>query len=168
MKSLKALFTFLTVILFALSSHAQTPQNAGAPAPPAAPHAKASPEAKAAAHSKESGDNDLESRMAKLKEAESKLQSKESKIKDPQMKADAEALLSKMRQIEADYNSMQTTAGMSEQQKEAARKKIRADMDEARKMHDNMKAKYGDEMGGKSKKGNSPQQPPQEQEAAPK
>ena len=139
------------------ASHAQeAPKKSGSTATQAAPQ------------SKEDANKDFDSRMAKLQEAESKMETKVSKAKSPEMRADMEALIGKMRQVTAEYNAMKSTAGMSEQQQEQTKKKIRAELDEVRKMHDNMKAKYGDEMGEKGKKGNPQQQPPQQQEAAPK
>lgn len=154
MKSLNSFFFSLVILIgIALCSYAQdTPSKTGnAPA-------------QTAPQSKEDANKDFDSRMAKLQQAVNKMQAKVDKVKDPQMKTDMSALIAKMKQITDDYNSMKNTTGLSEQQQEQSKKKIRAEMDEARKMHDDMKAKYGDQMGGKAKKGNQ-QQPVQDQQA---
>jgi hypothetical protein len=159
MKFLSTAVLFLVTIAMATALHAQeAPKKADGTATQAAPQ------------SKEDANKDFDSRMAKLQQAESKMQTKLSKAKSPEMRADMEALIRKMRQVTDEYNAMKSTAGMSEQQQEQTKKKIRADLDEVRKMHDNMKAKYGDQMGEKDKKGNPEQmqQQPQQQDAVPK
>ena len=154
MKSLKRTILFLVIIMaIAFASHAQDTQKK-----------ESGTATQASPQTREDANKDFESHIAKLQQAVTKLQSKESKVKDPQMKADMDALIAKMKQITDEYNAMKNTVGMSEQQQEQSKKKIRAEMDEARKMHDDMKAKYGDQMGGKGKKGNQ-QQPSQDEQA---
>ncbi|HYV91900.1 MAG TPA: hypothetical protein VE978_08955 [Chitinophagales bacterium] len=158
MKSLKVAFLFL-VIIFAIASvsHAQdTHRKTDSTATQATPQTK------------EEANKDFDTRVAKLQQALTKMQAKDAKVKDPQMKADLEAMMVKMKQIIDEYNAMKNTAGMSEQQQEQSKKKIKVEMDEARKMHEDMKAKYGDQMGGKAKKGTPPPPPPPQEEPAPK
>ncbi len=155
MKSLMKLF-LVTVIMggassaFAQISKKTPPSQEQVPqADPSGKKSQTDPSAK------DEASKDFESRMAKFQESYSKMQAKSSKVKDPKMKADLDAMLVRMNTINNDYNGMKAT-GTSEQQQKQTQQKIQADMKELRKMHDDMKAKYGEQMGGK-KKGTQPQ-----------
>jgi Skp family chaperone for outer membrane proteins len=97
---------------------------------------------------------DFEAKMTKMQQAMAKLQAKEGKVKDPQMKADLSALLAKMNVANNDYNAMKNNSALSSEQQKESQKKIQGEMQEIRKMHDDMKAKYGDQAGGGKKGGN--------------
>jgi len=112
--------------------------------------------------SKEGSDMDFDSHMAKFQQSYGKMRSQEGKIKDPKMKADMDAMIAKMSRVNNDYNAMKNNTGMSEQQKQESRKRIQSEMKEVRTMRDEMKEKYGDQMGGKGKKSKEQKAPPQQ------
>ena len=102
--------------------------------------------------SKGDSNKDFDSHMAKFQQSYSKMKSQEGKIKDPKMKTDMDALIAKMSSVNSEYSAMKNNTGMTEQQQGESRKHIQSGMKEVRKMRDEMREKYGDEMGGKAKK----------------
>jgi hypothetical protein len=112
--------------------------------------------------SKEDSNTDFDGRMTKFQEAYGKVRSQERKARDPKMKADMDGMIKKMDKVNNDYNAMKNNTAMTEQQQQESRKRIQSEMKEIRTMHENMKQKYGDEMGGKAKKSKEQKAPPEE------
>ena len=120
----------------------------------------------ASLQTKEDANHDFDAQMAKLHESIGKLQAKVAKAQDPQMKADLNAMISKLSQIDNEYNSMKSNTSLSNEQIQQSQKHMRTEMQEAHKMHEDMKAKYGE---GKDSQGSQKQGKKQQsqQEAAP-
>jgi hypothetical protein len=119
--------TLVTTSSFAQTTKQETPLN----------------ETQSSPQTKENPNNDFDAQMAKFHESYGKLQSKAEKAKDPQMKADINAMLSKMKKVDDEYNAMKSNTKLSKEQIAQSQKQMRAEMQETRKMHDDMKAKYG-------------------------
>jgi len=117
--------------------------------------------------SKEGSSKDFDSHMAKFQQSYGKMKSQERQVKDPKMKADMDALITKMSKVNNDYTAMKNNTGLTEQQQEESRKRIQLEMKEVRRMRDEMKEKYGDQMGGKARKSQEQKAPPEESEPSP-
>jgi hypothetical protein len=158
MKSFKIILLLLVSVAFVTHpSFAQTPksdtqQNGLQTAP----------------QTKEDPNHDFDAQMAKLHESIGKLQAKSAKATDPKMKADIDAMIAKMSQIDNEYNSMKSNTSLSKEQIQQSQKHMRSEMQEAHKMHEDMKAKYGEGKGSQGGQRQGKKQQNQEEAPEPK